>query len=78
MESPNYKAVITVEIEGHSPDQFGMAVKTAFDLLSFGFKGCEGTTPNGTKITCNVDSNLPSDPMAMPRMLDMFEKTVRT
>lgn len=74
MEKPKFTAVITVRIEGPSPDEFGQAMSNAFDVLSFGSTGGSGSTQNGTSYTCNVESNLPSEPMTLDRLLGMVEE----
>lgn len=74
MEKPKFTALITVKIEGQSPDEFGQAMSNAFDVLSFGSTGGSGITPNGTSYTCNVESNLPSEPMTFDRLLGMVEE----
>lgn len=71
---PPYKAVITIEVEGPSPDEFGQAISNAFDTISFGSTGANGSTANGTQYSCKVVTNLPSEPMTLDNLLGMLDE----
>lgn len=72
MTTPPFKATITITIEGPSPDEFGLALSNATDSLGFGTAG-NGCTPNGTAYRYEIDSNLPSVPMTLDRLLKIVD-----
>jgi hypothetical protein len=72
MSTPPFKATITITIEGPSPDEFGLALSNATDSLGFGSAG-NGCTPNGTAYRYEIDSNLPSEPMTLDRLLKFMD-----
>jgi hypothetical protein len=73
-EPVGYKATITIQIQGKTPDEFGQAMSNAFDAASFGGSGGNGMTANGTSYTCTVETNLPKEPMTLNKMLGMLDE----
>lgn len=69
MDKPRFRAVVTIEVEGPGPEEFGQALSNAFDIVSFGGVGGDGHTPNGTRYTCRVETNLPTKPMTIEALL---------
>lgn len=72
MSTTPYKVTITINIEGPNADEASLAFQNAIDGVGFG-SGGNGCTPNGTRYNYTVESNQPTVPMTLERLLQMVE-----
>lgn len=72
MTTTPYKATITINIEGPNADEASQAFQNAIDGIGFG-SGGNGFTPNGTTYNYTVESNQPTVPMTLDRLLQLID-----
>lgn len=72
------KATITIEIEAPNADEIGLAFQNAVDGISFGSSSGNGMTTNGSRYHYLVETNLPKEPMTVPRLFQMMSENLET